>query len=324
MALRHRGTGQDVLTRWVVAMLVAAALPVLAGAPSAFADGHGDCPPGTTPVNVVGGVVCVVVTVPGNPGTPGTPDDPGGGATQAAGCFKKDGTEVPCVTDDGTWWSGNQCYAAPYDAPAGAPAWQGNTDGSLWQCSRCEAVGSTTSCQVQIVWLPPGEEPGPPAPGELATVAVGLMPLATAEAHTAPQAPDHTYIGVENWLWVPNAQWASLSKTVTAGATSVTATATPSQVVWNMGPRSATCYSPGAQWHAGMSDAASTSCGFTYDTASSSEPAGVFVISATIGYQVDWTCTGFCSTTSGTLGLVDAPAGEGTMRVLQRQTVVVR
>ena len=279
------------------------------------------CPPGSEPVRSDHGVVCVVVTDPGTPETPGTPADPGDG--QPAGCFKTDGTEIPCVTDDGTWWSGHQCYAAPYDAPPGTPAWQGHTEGSLWQCTRCDVAGTAT-CHVEIVWLPPGVEPGPPTPGELATVAVGVMPLAKAEVHTAPQAPNHTYIGVENWLWVPQGQWKSLSKTVTAGGTSVTVTATPTQVVWDMGPKSMTCYSAGAEWRAGMTDAATTSCGFTYDTSSSSEPDGDFAISGVIRYQVDWTCTGSCSTASGTLGLIDAPAGRGTLRVLQRQTVVIR
>ena len=73
-----------------------------------------------------------------------------------------------------------------------------------------------------------------------------------------------------------------------------------------------------------MTDAATTSCGFTYDHASDSQPDGVYAITVTIRYQVDWTCTGTCTAASGSLGLVDAPAGGGTMRVLQRQTVVIR
>jgi hypothetical protein len=150
------------------------------------------------------------------------------------------------------------------------------------------------------------------------------MPLATADVHTAPQAPDHTFVGVENWLWLPPAQWRTLTKTVSAGGTSVSITAAPSQVVWRMGPESTVCYSAGAAWRRGMTDDAVTSCGYTYQTTSASQPDGEFALNATIRYQVDWTCEGACSANSGTLGLVDAPAGSGGMRVLQRQTVVVR
>ena len=310
------------LSRMVVVALMAIGLPVL-GTTSARA-GDPTCPQGTTPVSSDQGVICVVVTDPGEPADPGDAGDAGGGESQQEGCFENDGTKVPCVTDDGTWWSGSQCYAAPYDAPPSSPAWQGQSDGSLWQCSRCEASGSAGACNVEIIWTAPGEEPGAPTPGELATRAVGLMPLATADLHTAPQSPDPTYVGVDNWLWVPEGQWATLSKTVRAGGTSVTVTAAPSQIVWDMGPEAVTCYSPGKVWRQGMIDAATTPCSYAYERTSGSQPGGVFSISATIRYQVDWTCSGACSEGSGSLGQVDAPAGTGTIRVLQRQTVVVR
>jgi hypothetical protein len=224
------------------------------------------------------------------------------------------------VTGMGTWWSGHQCYAAPYNAPPGDPAWQGHTDGSLWQCSNCVS-GAPATCRVQILWLALGNASDP---GRLARTAVGLLPLVRADVHTAPQAPEHTYVGVENWLWVPRTQWVTLSKTVTAGGTSVTVTAMPRQVVWDMGPGSIRCYAPGTVWRREMTDAARTSCSYTYAATSDSEPNGEFAIAATIRYQVDWICAGACSTGSGSLGLVDAPAGGGAMRVLQRQTVVVQ
>jgi hypothetical protein len=115
-----------------------------------------------------------------------------------------------------------------------------------------------------------------------------------------------------------------LSKSVSAGATTVTVTAAPSQVVWDLGPSSIACYDSGEPWKQGMSDTATTSCGYAYQTSSAGQPDGRFAISATIRYQVTWTCSGACPTTRGDLGLVDAPAGSGTLRVLQRQTVVVR
>jgi len=271
-----------------------------------------------------GGAICVTASDPGSPGVPAHPpvtSDPPGAPVV---CMKSDGTQVPCVTSDGTWWPGSQCYAKPIDAPPGDPAWQGHSDGSLWQCTSCEIGAGTTTCHTTALWMPPGGAPTPPAPGRLAADAVRRMSLAKADIRTAPAAPDHTYIGVENWLWVPVSQWATLSRRVTAGATTVTVIAAPSQVVWDMGTSSETCYSAGSPWHRGMTDSATTSCGYTYGHASESQPHGVYAITATIRYQVDWTCRGTCTTASGSLGLVDAPAGAGTMRVLQRQTVVIR
>lgn len=283
------------------------------------------CSSGTTPVpGPDRGVICVPAR------DPGTPEEavPQGAAShqteRPTGCSNADGEKVACSTSLGVWWSGHECYAEPYGAPPGSPAWRGHNDGTLWMCTSCEDAGNSTTCQAQVVWIAPGQAPGPPDPGQLASEAVGLLRLPPAEVHTAPQAPDHTYIGIENWLWVPQSQWATLSKTVTAGATSVTVTARPSQVRWDMGPASQTCYAAGTEWRLGMTDAAQTNCGYTYSTTSDSEPHGRFSISATISFQVDWTCTGACSDNSGTLGLVDAPAGLGSLQVLQRQTVVVQ
>ena len=138
VALWDRGAGLDMLTRALGTLVAALVLPLVVAVPRAAADGDSPCPAGTEPVSVGSGVICVVVTDPGQPGQPGEPGEPGGGGQAPAGCYKNDGTEVPCQTDDGYWWPGYQCYAAPYDAPPGTPAWQGHTDGSLWQCTRCD------------------------------------------------------------------------------------------------------------------------------------------------------------------------------------------
>lgn len=312
------------LSRALGTLVAAIVSPLIVAVPLATADGDSQCPPGTNPVSVGSGVICVVVTDPGQPGEPGDPGDPGDGGQAPAGCYKSDGTKVPCHTHNGYWWSGYQCYAAPYDAPPGAPAWQGHTNGSLWQCTSCTTAGTATTCNVQIIWTAPGQEPGPPTPEQLAATALGMMPLAKADLHTAPAPPAATYIGVENWLWVPDSQWTTLSKTVNAGATTVTVRAAPSQMIWNLGPTSTTCYGPGKPWVQGMTDSASTTCGYTYGESSGDQPDGRFAITATIRYRVTWSCTETCPSTGGDLGLVDAPAGVGAMRVLQRQTVVVQ
>ena len=314
------------MLRHLINFIAAAVLPLLVVIPEATA-GARDCPAGTSPVSIGTGVICVVVTDPGGalgPGHPGNPGD-GGHQSQPAGCHTNDGTEVPCQTPDGYWWSGSQCYAAPYNAPPDDPAWKGHTDGSMWTCTRCApSAGGAQICNVQIIWLPPGAEPGPPTPEELAQTALGELPLAMADVHTAPAAPEPTYVRVENWLWVPESQWSTLTKTVRAGGTTVTVTAKPSQVRWMAGPKSVTCHDPGRPWVKGMTDAAVTSCSVIFDHPSTGQPGGTFDVTGVIRYGVTWACTGNCPTASGDFGLVDAPAGTTQIRVLQRQTVVVR
>ena len=307
--------------------ILAATLLVLAFtlgvAPAAQGAG---CAPGTTPSVGAGlGAICVPAKDPGESGT-GSVNEARSATPSAAGtagCFKTGGAPVPCSSSWGVWSGANQCYAAPHSAPAGSPAWQGHTTGSLSLCTACSMTGGANTCNAQVLWSAPGQAVALPDPGQLAQEALGVLRLETAQVRTAPQSPAHSYVGVVNWMWVPRAQWATLTKTVTAGGTQVTVTARPSRVVWDMGPGTHTCYGPGEQWQSGMTDAARTSCSYTYETTSVAEPGHRFGLSAAIGYDVTWVCTGSCTQGAGSLGLVDAPAGTGELTVLQRQTVVV-
>ena len=203
---------------------------------------------------------------------------------------------------------------------AGAHRWLVVAVHELYVCRR-----RNHTCNVQIIWTAPGRR-ARTAHARAARVHGSRTSCLSrmADIHTAPEPPAATYIGVENWLWIPDGQWATLHKSVTAGATTVTVTAAPSQTVWHLGPTAITCYGPGKPWVQGMTEAASTTCAYTYKETSDSEPQGQFQITATIRYHVTWSCSGTCPTTGGDLGLVDAPAGASTMRVLQRQTVVVQ
>lgn len=290
------------------------------GTPIAHA--AGGCPDGMAQVAAPdgGSFICIVATDPGAPGDQGDGGDDDASTAGSGGCQRENGSAVACVTDFGLWSDAHQCWAHQIDVPKDDPAWEGHREGSIWMCALI-----TDASPVMTWWAPPGAEVVPlPDPGELAQEALGRLPLAAASVQTAPLSPSPSYVGVENWLWVPQSQWERLSETVTAGSTSVTVTAEPDHVVWDVGPGSKTCYDPGRVWSTGMTDDAVTSCGYTYAATSASEPGGAFAISATIRYQVDWVCSGACTSSSGSLGLVDAPAGTGSLRVLQRQTVVVQ
>ena len=121
------------------------------------------------------------------------------------------------------------------------------------------------------------------------------MKLEEAQAQIAPGPEFHTYVHIDNWLWLPEAQWHDLQETVSAGPTSVTVTAEPIRVDWNMGTETASCYDAGRVWVKGMSDAAKTSCSYTYE--SIENPTGdTHNVSAQMVYGVTWECDGACLT----------------------------
>ncbi len=287
------------------------------GVPPAYAD---HCGPGQTETPVQGGLghVCVVVTVPGIPGHgDGPEDDPGGGGTTTC---QRDGEVIPCSDGyGGTWNSTHNCYAYQLDPqpPAGDPRWEGHdpSEGSVWGCDYSLAVPGNT------FFVPDGAAPLAD-PAVLAQRAVGQMRLERANAQIAPSPAFHTYVHIENWMWVPVDQWHNLHVTVSAGPTSVTATAEPIRVEWDMGTETVSCYDAGRAWVKGMTDAAKTTCSYAYE--SIENPTGdLHEVSAQIVYGVTWTCSGACLSPSGDLGELSALAGAPTtIEVRQRQTVV--
>lgn len=233
-----------------------------------------------------------------------------------------DGVEIPCETEDGVWYAARGCYIAAVPPglwpPAGDPIYGGadpeTAEGGVYWCTRPGWIGLP-----EMFWL---DGPAPVDPRVIVEEAAKALPLEHARALTAPGPDFHTYIHVDNWMWVPEGQWHTTEVTVTAGPISVTAVGEPVRVEWDMGTETVTCYNAGSPWIKGMTDAAKTTCSYAYETLV--DPKGdVHVVSARIVYAVTWTCAGPCLMQAGELGEYAAPAGETTtIEVRQRQTVV--
>jgi hypothetical protein len=182
----------------------------------------------------------------------------------------------------------------------------------------------------------PGYVAPPDAEAE-AEKAFDRMPLATADIHIAPGPPLPTYPNLETWVWVPRDQWKALTLTVTAGATTVHVEARPVRMEIDSGERDQMKYSsttidptfvcsgPGRVWHESYGDDAETSCGYTYMTTSSHNPAGgdAYHLTGSIVYEGSWTCVGQCTAEGGSLGEVSGPTGTQDVEVQERQSVVV-
>ena len=306
-------------------------LAVLVPTSAAFAkdDPPPTCPAGETPQASAAGWICAVVVVPGTPGGTHNGGDPGGtsnaGSTPPKCHDIYSGQEVPCTDPNaGTYFPnapGGPCNAfmlKPQPKP-GSPMWEGHdpSEGSVWGCDTDFANNGNT------FFVPNGQAPTIVDPAVLAQRAMGRMKLVTADAKIAPGPNFHTYINIENWLWIPPAQWHSMSLSVSAGPTRVTVTTAPERVDWNMGNgETKQCMDAGRPSQPGMGDSAKTTCSYAYT--SLKNPAGdKHAVSAQLVYAVTWACTGTCLTPSGDLGDITAPAGQTTsIEVRQRQTVV--
>ncbi|MEW2352583.1 hypothetical protein [Spirillospora sp. NPDC029432] len=116
------------------------------------------------------------------------------------------------------------------------------------------------------------------------------MPVPTV--HTAPDGK--TYVKVRTALWVDGFDTVQ-TPPVSAGDQLVQATATPKSVQWNLGETTLTCNGPG--------NASGTECSHTYNRSSTHATGGAYQITATITWNVTYTCVGAeCDQEGGTLG----------------------
>lgn len=297
-----------------VALFVATAVVLVIGTTNGPA--WADCPP--DPVDETG--ICLSDTVPDTPGTtdPGNPGNTGGNGPSGPACpGAPDGI---CVNDYGFIWnSAHNCYAFPLDPQPepDSPLWGNNdpTKGQMWSCDPTVSVPENTW------YVPNGQAVINPA--QVAQQLLERAPFEFANAKIAPPPTYHTYISYKNWLWIPAEQWHEVSVGLSVGGATVTLTAAPSYVDWDMGNGERTsCVGAGREWVKGLPENAPTNCSYAYDEMEDLE-GDKWTVSARINYTVSWTCTGNCGgATSGDLGDVTALAGESTtVTVYQRQTV---
>jgi hypothetical protein len=178
---------------------------------------------------------------------------------------------------------------------------------------------------VQVVFIPNADAPVAADPIVLAERAVDQLALTVPKINLAPKPPLQTYTALETWLWLPPSQWKKLSTSVSAGSTTVTATARPIRTEWDMGDGEPTkkCRDAGIAWKSHYPGDKPTSCGYRYKKLSKFADDGSFKIRSRIVYRVNWTCSGSCSASEGTLGEVEGPqSGPVPIVVGERQSVI--
>lgn len=195
---------------------------------------------------------------------------------------------VPCKSDQGRWYSPHRCYISPVSPlpPFGDPSWNGHTDGTLYYC-RISGLDVGTPL---IIWLP--NETPPPDPEELARRAVAQMQLKPITIGIVPNDdPDSVgLVGMPVWLWAedPGDQTIGpISRSVSEGGYTVTATAKVERVRWSMGDGGVkTCTGPGTPYKLKYGITESPTCGYRF------EKQGEFTVAARSDWLVRWSGIG--------------------------------
>lgn len=173
-----------------------------------------------------------------------------------------------------------------------------STDGA-WYRKICDSGNGQTNATV--VWLT-----NPPVdPLALAQEALQRTPIPPPAVHLNPPEGRDQVVNLPTWLWIDAAQWQPVSANASAGNVTVTATASPQSVQWDMGNGDVvTCQGPGTPYDTTKSSSQqSTDCSYTYRKSSASSPGGAFVARVTVTWDVTWSAVGIAG--GGNLGAAD-------------------
>jgi len=139
------------------------------------------------------------------------------------------------------------------------------------------------------------------ATADLVAMAAASIALPVPVPHTDPAS--RTWVSLSTYLWIDRTIWHPYTGTAGAAGQTVTLTGRPSRVLWDLGETVITC--------------AGRSCAYAFHRPT---PGSAYQISATVNYDVTWTCRGACDAGSGTYGPLPA-TGTTRLPVGEIQTV---
>jgi len=218
--------------------------------------------------------------------------------------------------------SGISCTYTP--VPTGTPLYE--PDGSLrdtpgpgsWHTRQCSGPNGYGSFDTVFVGAQPQVDPA-----ELAQQAFDRLrrTLPAPRVGTSPDVATDQLVNLATWLWITD-PWEPLTATASLGGVSVTVTARPVAVAWDMGDGTRVrCDGPGRRYDPLIPAAAQTTdCSHTYRASSAGQPGQRYQVTATRSWDVTWAVAG--GTGGGDLGTVEQSATV-PLRVAETQALVV-
>lgn len=202
-------------------------------------------------------------------------------------------------------------HAPSFETPTENPAPAGTEleEGHYYWLTCTDAAGERVV--TRFFQYRPGENVIDPA--ELARRARDQLAIRYPEPRTSPDMTIDQIVGIDTWLWIDPAAWEPVTATASIPGLSISATATPSHVTWDMGDGTVvTCDGPGTPY-----DDAEPVADQTTDCRHLYQDAGAYTASATVTWTVEWSAT---DGTGGPLADVSRTT-RFPMSVIERQAV---
>lgn len=205
--------------------------------------------------------------------------------------------DVRCLAPAlGFWSNAAQCYLTPADPqpPADHPVWDGHSpDDGLVYTATCPAMqgvdGRDWRDWPQLRFFPTGDG----VVGDLVAEAIGRLDLAGPDIHSAPDPDGAGLVGLPVWLWTPQTEstWGPQRLRLPALGWDLVVEATVDRIEYDMGDGNTAppCHTPGTPYHPSYGARPSPDCGYHgYAEPSRHLPGGVYQVTATAYWRVDW------------------------------------
>ncbi|GAA2168087.1 hypothetical protein [Actinomadura napierensis] len=200
---------------------------------------------------------------------------------------------APCRLGSNRHASCNKTIHEPGGGGSGGPS--GGGGGPSGPVEPPAPVGLDPNQGVGVAPVPGGNAAPPaaaPATADLVAQAQASAVFPVPVVHTAPKGK--TFVRLRTSLWVDGFDTVRTNP-ITVGAQTIQLTGAPATVTWNLGEATKTCKDAGSE--------NGRTCDYIYQRSSAGQPGGAYQVTATITWDVTWTCGGDdCDEPGGNLG----------------------
>ncbi|WP_327633415.1 hypothetical protein OHB24_25830 [Kribbella sp. NBC_00482] len=202
------------------------------------------------------------------------------------------GAARTCTSNLGNWSNSRQCYLRRLQPqpPRSDPAWQGHTDGAIWNCVSEYDDHFVT----KWVWIPGTPDTVVVDPVTLVYEAIAAMHLDAPLVSTAPGPGQIGLVNMPVWLWVTKTEntWGPIVRRASVPGLSVTATAQVKAINWSMGDgKTVRCEGPGTPYDKSMGVKGSPTCGHRYVKTSEKLANCKYPVTAVAQWDITWQST---------------------------------
>lgn len=251
------------------------------------------------------------------------PFGPVAATIDAPSCEQENAAQQNCgasiTVGEGDDGSGGGDGEGADDGESGEAEGSGGAGGTGASGNGCVPFAVRNGTRLEVICMPlysSGGSGGAPTmtPVQAVQSAVAQLQLHAIRIGMAPEVdPElghrHSYVRVPVWMWVhePDEEtWGPVSAEASVGGHRISLSASVDHVAWDMGDGTIVRCGEGTVFHTGYGFVESPTCGHLYEWTSRREPGGLYTVTATSHWRVQWTAS------TGQSGIIEVTTASET------------